>query len=207
LTSQKQGSIAIRFTAVGLAVLGATLATQAVAQTAPGWYIGGNVGRASADFDAPAPVVPPGIGYSEEDHDTAWKLYGGYQFTRLASIELGYTDFGSVGLSSGSVATGSYSATAFSVAGVATLPLAPKLSGIAKLGLASVDADYSYSGPFGLFASSASESSIEPYVSFGLAYALTPQLTLTGSLDYTRADYPRGSGSATLLAIGLKYAF
>lgn len=139
--------------------------------------------------------------------DTGFKLYGGWQFSKLASVELGYTDFGSVGLSSGSVATGSYSATAFSVSGALHLPLAPRLTGIAKLGLASVDADYSYSGPFGLFAGSSSESSIEPYVSFGLAYALTPQLSLTGSLDYTRADYPRGSGSATLLGIGLRYAF
>lgn len=140
--------------------------------------------------------------------DTGFKLYGGYEFSKLASVELGYTDFGSVSLAtSNNVATGSYSASAISLGGALHLPLAPKFTGIVRLGLASVDADYSYAGPFGLFAASSSESSIEPYVGFSLAYALTPQLSLTGSFDYLRADYPRGSGSATLLGLGLRYAF
>lgn len=139
--------------------------------------------------------------------DTGFKLYGGYQFSKLASVELGYTDFGSASLALGNAASGSYSATAISLGGAIHLPLAPRFTGIARAGLASVDADYSYAGPFGLFASSASESSIEPYVGFSLAYALTPQLNLTGSFDYMRADYPRGSGSATLLGIGLRYSF
>lgn len=139
--------------------------------------------------------------------DTGFKLYGGYRFSKLAAIELGYTDFGSASLSAGSVASGSYSATALGIGGALFLPIAPKFTGIARLGLASVDADYSTTGPFGLFGASSSESSIEPYIGFALAYALTPQLSLTGSFDYTRADYPRGSGNARMLGLGLSLSF
>jgi len=139
--------------------------------------------------------------------DTGFKLYGGYQFSKFAAIELGYTDYGTVSLASGNVATGSYTANAITLGAALHLPLAPKFTGIVRAGLASVDADYSYAGPFGLFGASSSESSIEPYLGFSLAYALTPQLSLTGSYDYLRADYPRGSGSATLLGLGLRYAF
>lgn len=139
--------------------------------------------------------------------DTGFKLYGGYRFSKLAAIELGYTDFGSASLSAGSVASGNYSATALGIGGALFLPIAPKFTGIARAGLASVDADYSYTGPFGLFAGSSSESSIEPYLGFGLAYALTPQLSLNGSFDYVRADYPRGSGSARMLGLGLSLSF
>ncbi len=136
--------------------------------------------------------------------DTGYKLYGGYKFSQIAAVEFGYTDFGSVRLSSGPLA-GRYSATALTVGGAFFLPLAPKLTGIARLGLASVDADYSAAvGPFG---NSASDSSIGPYLGLGLSYALTPKLSVTGSFDYLRADYPRGSGGATLFGIGLSYAF
>lgn len=135
--------------------------------------------------------------------DSGFKLYGGYKLSKLAAVELGYTDFGSVGLSFGGL-SGSYSATALSAGGALHWPLAPRLTGIARAGLAYVDTDYS-GGLFGVNAGS--ESSIEPYLGFGLAYALTPRLSLNCSFDYLRADYPRGSGSAHLLGLGLSLAF
>jgi OOP family OmpA-OmpF porin len=135
--------------------------------------------------------------------DTGFKLYGGHRLSKHTAIELGYTDFGSVGLSFGGI-SGSYSASALSTGGAFFLPLAPKFTGIARAGLAYVDTDYS-GGVFGI--GSGSESSIEPYIGFGLAYALTPKLSLTGSFDYMRADYPRGSGSARLFGLGLSLAF
>lgn len=178
----------------------ALAATFACAAASAQGYIGGAFGNSSQS--------PNCSGWSSCDKsDTGFKVYGGYKFSKLAAVELGYTDFGSVGLASGSIASGSYSATALSVGGAFFVPLTSRLTGIARAGLASVDADYSYAGPFGLFAGSSSDSSIEPYLGFGLAYALTPQLSLTGSFDYTRADYPRGGGSARLLGLGLSLSF
>ena len=156
-------------------------------------YVGGTLGLTQQD--------PNCSGWSSCDKsDTGLKVYGGYKLSKEWALELAYTDFGSVSLRSGPV-SGSYSASALSAGGAFFLPLAPKLTGIARFGLASVDGDYS--APF----SGSSESSIEPYVGLGAAYTLTPQLSLTGSFDYMNTDYPRGSGSATLFGIGLSYAF
>lgn len=157
-------------------------------------YVGASLGLTQQD--------PNCGGWSSCDKsDTGLKIYGGYKLTKEWAVELAYTDFGSVGLNSGPF-SGSYSASALSAGGAFFLPLAPKFTGIGRFGLASVDGDYS--APFG---NSGSESSIEPYVGLGIAYTLTPKLSLTGSFDYVNVDYPRGSGSATLFGVGLSYAF
>lgn len=162
-------------------------------------YLGLTLGNTTQDVNC--------SGWSRcDDSDTGFKLYGGYKFAPNMSLEGGYTDFGSVGLGN-TLASGSYSATALSVGGAFFLPLAPKLTGTARLGLAYVDADYGYAGPFGLFAASSSDSSVEPYLGLALSYALTPQLSLTGSLDWQRVKYPNGSGSARMLGLGLSYGF
>jgi OOP family OmpA-OmpF porin len=156
-------------------------------------YVGGSVGLTQQSANC--------SGWSSCDKsDTGLKLYGGYKLTKAWALELGYNDFGSVSLRSGPF-SGSYSATALSAGGAFFLTLAPKLTGIARFGLASVDGDYSAPG------GGSSESSIEPYVGLGIAYTLTPKLSLTGGFDYLNADYPRGSGSATLFSVGLSYAF
>lgn len=133
--------------------------------------------------------------------DSGFKLYGGYKLSKGIALELAYTDFGSAELTG--FGGSSYSAQALSTGGAFHLPFTPKLTGIGRLGLAWVETDYG--GTFGF--GGGSDSSIEPYIGFGLAYALTPRLSLTGSLDYMRVGYPRGSGSARLLGIGLSYAF
>ena len=173
-----------------LLALGAMLAcSTALAQG----YVGGSIGLTQQSANC--------SGWSSCDKtDTGLKIYGGYKLTKEWAVEAAYADFGSASLRSGPV-SGSYSATALSGGAAFSLPLAPKLTGIARFGLALVDGDYSV--PF----NGSSESSIEPYVGLGAAYSLTPQLSLTGSFDYMNADYPRGSGSATLFGIGLSYAF
>ena len=156
-------------------------------------YVGGNIGLTQQSANC--------SGWSSCDKtDTGLKVYGGYKFTKEWAAELAYTDFGSVSVRSGP-ASGSYSATALSAGAAFFLPLAPKFTGIGRFGLAAVDGDYSV--PFG----GSSESSIEPYVGLGVAYTLTPRLSVTGNFDYMNADYPRGSGSATLFSVGLSYAF
>lgn len=156
-------------------------------------YVGGSLGITQQS--------PNCSGWSSCDKsDTGLKGYVGYKLSKEWALELAYTDFGSVGLRSGP-ASGSYSVSALSAGGAFFLPLAPKLTGIARFGLAAVDGDYS--APIG----GGSESSIEPYIGVGAAYALTPQLSLTGSFDYMSADYPRGSGSAILFGVGVSYAF
>jgi len=176
-----------------LATAALLLSTSSFAQV----YVGGVLGWTNQDVNC-------GDWSGCDKSDTGFKLYGGYKFTPIISAEVSYTDFGKVSLSAPGF-SGSYTGTAFGMGAAFTMPLAPKLSGTARVGLASTDADYKWSTV--IASDSSSEGGIEPYFGLALGYALTPQLSLTGSFDYQKFDYPRGSGGATLFGVGLSFAF
>ncbi|MBX3620962.1 MAG: outer membrane beta-barrel protein [Rhizobacter sp.] len=136
--------------------------------------------------------------------DTGYKLYGGYRFNHLGAIELGYTDFGNVNARVGAVSA-TYSATAFTLGGTVFVPLAPRLTGIGRLGVASSEA--SVSGTLGFYSVSDSETHTNPYFGLALAYALTPKFSLTGSYDFSRIKYNGATSSTSLFAIGLSHSF
>ena len=202
MTSRPYSSIA-RLGAIGIAVLGATLGTQALAQTAPGWYIGGNVGRASTDFDAPAPLVAPGVGFSEDEHDTAWKLFGGYQFHRNFAVEGGYYDLGSYDFGFAAPGgAGSARYQGFNLDLVGTLPLSDRFSVIGRVGAAYTRARTSFGGR------EDTERSWGPKVGLGLEYAFTPQLAVRGEWErYRVRDAFRGRGDVDVASIGVVYRF
>lgn len=167
--------------------------TTAMAQV----YIGIGVGPTRQNVDCSGTT-------SCDTRDTGHKLYGGYRFNHLGAIELGYSDFGNVNARIGA-ATATYSATAFMLGGAVFVPLAPRLTGIGRLGLASSEA--TVSGSLGLFTATDSETHTNPYFGLALAYALTPKLSLTGSYDFSRIKYNGESSSTSLLAIGLSHSF
>src|SRR3954468_143142 len=81
---------------IALATLGflaaTALAGPALAQAQEsGAYAGLSIGQSKAK-DACEGV--PGSGISCDDTDTAWKVFGGYQFNRYVAGEAAYTDFG-----------------------------------------------------------------------------------------------------------------
>lgn len=163
-------------------------------------YVGGHFGFTRQGVDC-------GNWSSCDKTDSGLRLYGGWRFTNALALEGGFIDFGSVQLRAGNLASGNTAASAFMLNGAFSAPLAPRLTGTVRLGLALVDADYRSNGPLGLFGSSASESSLEPYAGLGFAYALNPRLAFTGSFDVLQAEYPRGGGTATLLGAGLLFSF
>lgn len=93
-----------------------TLSAGALAQqtTAPGFYIGAEVGQ--ADFGS--------------EDDTAFKIIGGYQFHRNIAAEAGYGML---------FDKGGAEVTALEVVAVGMFPVMDKLSVIGKLGFAQVD--------------------------------------------------------------------
>jgi OOP family OmpA-OmpF porin len=50
-----------------------------------GWYVGASLGQSQVDVDCSGTTTC-------DDKDSAWKIFGGYQFNRNFSVELGYTD-------------------------------------------------------------------------------------------------------------------
>jgi OmpA-OmpF porin, OOP family len=154
------------------------------------------------------------LGWSDVDasgldgSDTGFKAYGGYALpTRMLpnlALELGYIDFGEAS-ASGPFSRVSVGASAFTGAAALRFKLAPAVSAVGRLGLANVDATAS-AGALGVGVAT-SESSMNLYFGFGLEYALSPQLKVTGSMDFTDYEVGGQSGSVNLMGVGVQYAF
>jgi OOP family OmpA-OmpF porin len=82
--------------AAAAAFVGSALAQSQTQET--GAYAGLSIGQAkSKDACSGAGVTgATGISTSCDDKDTAWKIFGGYQFMRYLAAEVAYTDLGKV---------------------------------------------------------------------------------------------------------------
>ena len=119
-----------RMTLNGLALIGMLAGASAMAETQPGFYAGAGVGQASIEVD--------NAGF--DANDTAFKVFGGYNFNQNFAVELTYLDAGKpdkrIGLThvEGSL-------DGFNVSGIARLPFTDVFSGFVKLGFASYDGE------------------------------------------------------------------
>jgi OOP family OmpA-OmpF porin len=164
-----------------VAVLGGAaivLSTGALAQkqATQGFYVGGEVG--SFDID--------------DESDTAFKILGGYQINRNFAVEAAYGF-----LFDKEVQGANFEVTAFEVVGVASFPIADKLSVYGKLGFAMWEVEAS---AFGL---SASDDGTDLTFGLGLQYDLTPKLALRGQWQ----RYDVSDEDADLFSVGLIYRF
>ena len=92
-----------------------------------GYYIGGSIGQSRAkDVCSDANLF--GGAANCDDKDTAWRVFGGYQFNRNFAVELGYHDLGKA-----SIPARKIDSTAWEAVGVGSIPLGP-VSLYGKLG-------------------------------------------------------------------------
>lgn len=117
---------------------GSFFASNALAQQ---YYFGVGFGQGNASVPSVNTTVLglPFTGSSDKTSDTAYKLYGGYQFTPNWGVELGYNDLGNKysikGTVSGVPYSGTYKMNSWYVAATGTLPMQGGFSLIGKLGL------------------------------------------------------------------------
>lgn len=166
-------------------------------------YIGATIGASNIDMDCGSPA-------SCDKGDTGFKLYGGFDLARRASInglalEVGYIDFGKATASFGPArATIEVSAVTFAAA--LRAQFTPALAGVARLGLGYVEGKASGSVA-GFSAGSESASELKLYGGLGLEYSLNKQFKLVGAADLTNYETGHNSGSASLISIGAQYGF
>jgi OOP family OmpA-OmpF porin len=84
---------------LGLVSLSAVMAVPAFAQDKSLYYYGINAGQSNTDTDAAGTTsgLLPGVNAtstSTDQKDTAYKLFGGYQFNRNMAVEGGYFNLG-----------------------------------------------------------------------------------------------------------------
>jgi OmpA-OmpF porin, OOP family len=124
------------------------------------------------------------------------KLYGGYKFTPNVALEGAYTDFGSFKFGDNASAR----LTALSIGGAFFYEMAPQVNLIGRIGLASGKVKASGLG------ASESENKISPYLGAGVGYALTPELSLNGSIDLHRFKY-NSNANVFSFGVGVSYQF
>jgi len=197
-----------RKTKARLAILG--LAT-AMAFTGPAFaqdasfYLGGSIGQAEAEGvcdDLQTIVTGIGTVSSCDEKDSAWKLFGGYQFNRHFAIEASYFDYGSVSASGQTFGvpfriTGD--ATAFGLAAVGILPIANHFSLFGKLGLLRTEVDVTGSGAGGAGSESDSETGL--HVGIGLMFDLGRNFSI-------RAEWERNDeAEIDMMSLGVQFRF
>ena len=90
----------------------AVIASSAVVADDSGWYGGANIGRSSATIDDPritSGLAGAGLtttSIANRDRDTAYKIYGGYQFNPYIGLEGGYFDLGKFGFQANTLPLG-----------------------------------------------------------------------------------------------------
>jgi OOP family OmpA-OmpF porin len=166
-------------------LLSATLGVAAFGANAQdkGFYAGAGVGQSFVDEGA------------YDDEDTAFSVFGGYQFNRYFGLEAGYADFGKIEPeAAGPTLEGD---SAYFTA-VGTLPITDSFSAYAKAGLHRWNVDTSLPGLIG-----DDDSGTDPTYGVGLQYRFTDKVALRG--EYSRFEVE--DADADLAQLQLRFDF
>lgn len=163
------------------------------------WYAGLGVGRLKADACAPAPAAC-------DEKDTAWKLFGGYQFNPYFGYELAIADMGKRAASLAGIGTATANLRFFEMTLTGTLPLGQRLSAYGKAGIFAWDIDYDL--PPG-FNGSVDSNGNDYTFGLGLKYQFTR--SLAARLEWQRyndvGDAATGRFNADTFGIAALFSF
>jgi len=163
-----------------------------------GWYAGLGIGQSKAK-DACTDIVGPVI--SCDDTDTAWKIFGGYQFNANFGAELGYTDLGEVSATFAGFGSATFKSKGIELLGVGTYPINQQFSVFGKLGFFRWDLDFN--DGTGLVGS-ASESGTDLTYGFGVKYNFTKNVALRVEWQrYTDVGETNTTGMADVDVLGV----
>ena len=146
-------------TTLGAAAFGAQAQDQ-------GFYAGAGVGQSFVD---------EGI---YDDEDTAFSVFGGYQFNRYFALEAGYADFGKI---EADVLAPELEADSAYLTAVGSLPITEQFSAYAKAGFHAWNLDAELPGLI-----DSDDSGTDPTYGVGLQYRFTDLIALRG--EYSRFE-------------------
>lgn len=207
------------FRLLGLASLGVLLAAPALAQDTSHYYGGVSVGQSKTEVDANGVTsgLLPGVSAASsttDEKDTAYKLFGGYQFNRNLAIEGGYFNLGNNSFNAVTTPVGTLAgetkAQGINLDLVGTLPLTERFSALARIGAHHTWSKSTFSGT-GAAAAVASSSKRDDggyKVGLGLQYELNPSMWIRGELERYRVKNAVGErANVDLLSVSLVFPF
>ena len=197
---------------VAVAMAAATPALAQLTPTSPdlGFYGGVAVGQAKFK-DGCTGITGTGFAGGCDDKDTAWKVFGGYQFHRNVAVELGYVDFGEATASGtlfGVPATASADAKALELTAVGILPFTQQLSAYGKAGAYRWDVDARATA--GAAAAGGGDDGTDFTYGVGLKYDFTRNLA--ARVEYQRYNdlgnsNTTGQSDVNMWSLGLMFKF
>ncbi len=141
---------------IGLAGLGSLTALPSFAQDDSYSYLGLGIGQSRAqiaDQRIAAGLLANGLtmtSIASDEHDTAYKIFGGYQFNRNIAVELGYFNLGKFGFMANTAPPGTLNGEiklqGLNLDLVGTIPLSDRWSAIGRIGAQYARAQDSFSG-------------------------------------------------------------
>jgi OOP family OmpA-OmpF porin len=185
------------------------------------YYYGGlSLGQSRARIDEPritATLLDAGLAttsMSRDEHDTAYKVFGGYQFNKYFAAEAGYFNLGKFGFSSTTVPAGTLNGQiklqGVNLDLVGSFPLAERLSVIGRVG-----AQYAYardtfagSGAVSVLNTNPSKHAANYKFGAGLQYEITPSILVRGEAERYRINDAVGNrGDVNLFSVSLVIPF
>ncbi|GAC1328184.1 MAG: porin OmpA [Collimonas sp.] len=205
--------------AFSLFVLAAISSPFAMADDA-GWYAGANVGESKAKIDDKGIANNlQGAGFTmnsitNDNRDTGYKIFGGYQINKNLALEGGYFDLGKFGFSATTQPPGTLNGN-IKIRGlnldlVGILPITEKFSAFGRIGMNYAEARDSFSGTGLVRVSNPSPSKrdLNYKVGLGLQYDVTESLALRAEAERYRINDAVGHrGDIDLFSVGLIYRF
>jgi OOP family OmpA-OmpF porin len=205
-----------------LGCMAAALASPSGFAQDAGWYGGASVGRTAATIDdnrIRSGLAAQGLAtssISDDDRDTGYKLFGGYQLNRYFGIEAGWFDLGKMGYTATTTPAGTLrgdvKVRGLNLDAVGTLPLTDRLSLLGRVGVAhartrgTFAATGAVTNPYGGTQRSARDTGVK--LGAGLAWRLADAWELRGEVERLRIKDSVGNrGHIDLLSVGLVYRF
>jgi len=208
------------FRLLSLAGLGALFAASSVAQEGGYPYGGLSVGQSRAKIDESRitdSLLSGGLAttsMSRDESDTAYKLFGGWQFNRHFALEAGYFNLGKFGFTSTTTPAGTLSGQiklqGVNLDLVGTLPLSERWSAQARIGAQSAQArdTFSGTGAVSVLNSNPSKREINYKVGAGLQYELSRSLFVRGEIERYRINDAVGNhGGVNMVSLSLVVPF
>ena len=204
---------------LGLLVLAAITSPIAMAQ-ASGWYIGANVGQARAKIDdsrITSSLLAGGFtttSIANDERDTGYKLFTGYQFNRYFALEGGYFDLGKFGFTASTIPAGTLRGDiklrGLNLDLVGTLPITDKLSAFGRVGANYAEAKDTFRGTGFVIVRNPNPSTKATNVKYGagLQYAFNDAWAMRLEGERYRVDDAVGNkAEVDLYSVGLVYRF
>ena len=207
-----------RLSLLALAGFAAICSTSAMAQDAPGFYAGANLGTTRANFNNDAINNEFNKGFSvnssaTDNKSTGGKLFGGYQLSPNFALEGGYFDLGRFkysGITTGGDYSGDTRIRGLNLDLVGTLPLSDRFSVFGRVGAAYAQTRDNFSSTSFTPANTGNRSNNSTNAKYGvgLQYAITDALSLRAELERYRINDPiRNRSNVDMASIGVVYRF